>query len=73
MAAGKHAHLATELEQEILAGKYGWAGGLPGASELAQKWKLSINTVKNALSLLEGKNLIEKRGIGYYVKEKKES
>jgi DNA-binding GntR family transcriptional regulator len=67
MAAGKHTALATELEKDILAGKFGWEGGLPSAGELAQKWGMSINTVKNSLSLLEGKNLIEKRGIGYYV------
>lgn len=63
----KHTILAIELEKEILAGKYGWQGGLPGTSELAQAFTMSINTVKNALALLEGKNLIEKRGIGYYV------
>ncbi len=67
MATGKHANLAIELERDILAGKYGWEGGLPSASELAQTWNMSINTVKNALSLLEGKDLIEKRGIGYYI------
>jgi len=67
MAIGKHVSLATELEKEILAGTYGWEGGLPSTSELAQKWNISINTVKNALSLLEGKNLIKKRGIGYYI------
>ncbi len=67
MALGKHVALAIELEKDILAGKYGWEGGLPSTSELAQRWNMSINTVKNSLSLLEGKNLIEKRGIGYYV------
>jgi DNA-binding GntR family transcriptional regulator len=67
MAVGKHLTLATELEKDILAGKYGWEGGLPSASELAQTHNMSVNTVKNSLSLLEGKGLIEKRGIGYYV------
>jgi DNA-binding GntR family transcriptional regulator len=67
MPVTKHTTLATELEKDILSGKYGWEGGLPSASELAQTWNMSINTVKNALSLLEGKNLIEKRGIAYYV------
>ncbi|MBV9689624.1 MAG: GntR family transcriptional regulator [Ktedonobacteraceae bacterium] len=67
MAVGKHLALATELERDILAGKYGWEGGLPSASELAQACNLSVNTVKSALAVLEGKNLVEKRGIGYYV------
>ena len=67
MATGKHTNLAIDLERDILAGKYGWEGGLPSASELAQTWNMSINTVKSALALLEGKDLIEKRGIGYYI------
>jgi DNA-binding GntR family transcriptional regulator len=67
MVANKHSSLASELEKEILTGKYGWEGGLPTASELTQLWKMSINTVKNALSLLEGKGIIEKRGTAYYV------
>jgi GntR family transcriptional regulator len=67
MAAGKHTTLAAELEKNILSGKYGTEGGLPSASELAQKWDMSVNTVKAALALLEGKNLVEKRGLGYYV------
>src|SRR4029077_3331204 len=67
MAAGKHLGLANELEREILSGKYGWEGGLPSASDLAQTWNLSLNTVKSALAVLEGKSLVEKRGIGYYV------
>jgi DNA-binding GntR family transcriptional regulator len=64
----KRLSIATEIEKEILSGKYGWEGGLPAASELAQKREVSINTIKNALALLEGKGLIEKRGTGYYVK-----
>jgi DNA-binding GntR family transcriptional regulator len=67
MAVGKHLTLAIELEKDILAGKYGYEGGLPSASELAQTHSLSINTVKSALAVLEGKDIIEKRGIGYYV------
>jgi DNA-binding GntR family transcriptional regulator len=67
MPVSKHTTLATELEKDILSGKYGWEGGLPTTSELAQTWNMSINTVKNALALLEGKDLIEKRGIAYYV------
>lgn len=67
MAVGKHIALANDLEQEILKGTYGWEGGLPSANELAQRRNMSINTVKNALAILEGKDLIEKRGIGYYI------
>ena len=68
MAKGKHTTLAEELEKDILSGKYGSEGGLPSTIEIAKKWGMSVNTVKNSLALLEGKNLIEKRGIAYYVK-----
>lgn len=67
MVVGKHIALANELEKDILTGKYGWEGGLPSTGELAQNHNMSINTVKSALALLEGKDLIEKRGIGYYI------
>ena len=67
MAVSKHAALAAELEKDILSGKYGWEGGLPTTSELAQQWNMSINTVKIALTVLETKDLIERRGAGYYV------
>jgi DNA-binding GntR family transcriptional regulator len=67
MTVSKHAALAAELEKGILSGKYGWEGGLPTTSELAQQWNMSVNTVKIALTVLETKDLIEKRGAGYYV------
>jgi DNA-binding GntR family transcriptional regulator len=67
MTVSKHSALAAELEKEIFSGRYGWEGGLPSVSDLAQKWNMSINTVKAALAVLEGKDIIEKRGIGYYV------
>jgi DNA-binding GntR family transcriptional regulator len=68
MAAEKFTALAIELEKDILTGKYGWEGGLPTVSELAQKWNMSINTIRNALSILDGKGLVEKRGASYYVR-----
>jgi DNA-binding GntR family transcriptional regulator len=67
MTVSKHAALAAELEKDILSGKYGWEGGLPTTSELAQQCNMSVNTVKIALTVLETKDLIEKRGAGYYV------
>lgn len=67
MAEGKHIALANSIEKDITSGKFGKEGGLPAVSEIAQEHRLSINTVKNALAVLEGKGLIVKRGIGYYV------
>jgi DNA-binding GntR family transcriptional regulator len=63
----KQTMLANELEREIMAGAYGWEGGLPNLADIAQRWNMSINTVKASLAGLEGKGVIEKRGGGYYV------
>jgi DNA-binding GntR family transcriptional regulator len=70
MAEQKYGTLATELEKDIQSGRYGWEGGLPTVSELAEKWNMSINTIRQALTILESKGLIEQRvrGAGYYVK-----
>ena len=67
MAASKQTALANELEKEINAGAFGWEGGLPSLQELAQRQNMSVNTVKAALALLEGRGIIEKRGGGYSV------
>lgn len=68
MAEQKYGPLAAELEKEIQSGKFGWEGGLPTVSDLAEKHNMSVNTIRQALSILEGKGLIEKKGAGYYVK-----
>lgn len=63
----KYIPLANELRKDILSGKYGAFGGLPGASEIASSQAIAINTVKAALTLLEREGIIVKRGIGYFV------
>lgn len=59
--------LANDLRRDILAGKYGTEGGLPGVEELARRSKLSINTVYRSLTLLLGEKLIVERDRNYFV------
>lgn len=63
----KHILLANDLRKDILSGRYGIEGGLPGPNELARRSGYSRVTVNSALSLLEGERLIIKRDVGYYV------
>jgi len=67
MVAVKHAALANELRKEILSGRYGSEGGLPVVSEIARNHSMAINTVKVALSRLEGEGLIVNRAGNFYV------
>lgn len=67
MVAAKYVTLAAELRKEVLAGRYGPEGGLPTAREIAANHSMAINTVKVALSRLEGEGLIVQRGGNYYV------
>lgn len=67
MVAPKHIAVANDLRKEILNGRFGPEGGLPPTSELAKKHGVVINTVKVALSRLEGEGLIIQRGQNYYV------
>lgn len=67
MAVRKNVELANQLRKDILAGKYGPEGGLPGPSELAKKHSIARNTVNSALALLEGEKLIIKRDAAFYV------
>lgn len=63
----KNVELANLLRKDILAGKYGTEGGLPGANELARRSGYARNTVNSALALLEGEKLIIKRDAAFYV------
>ena len=63
----KYTELANQLRKEILSGKYGTEGGLPGADELTRRSGLARNTVNSALALLEGEGLIKSRDRVFYV------
>jgi DNA-binding GntR family transcriptional regulator len=59
---------ADELRKEILSGRYGWEGGLPGISELTRRSGLKANTIYRSLAILMGEHLIIQRDQAYYVR-----
>lgn len=63
----QYVELANELRKDILSGKYGTEGGLPGVEELKRRSGLSINTIYRTLSLLAGEKLIVERDRSYFV------
>ena len=67
----KYTQLAERLKEEIARGEYRGGERIPGENELAQRYGMSRQTVRQALSLLEQEFLIERRqGSGTYVREK---
>ena len=65
----KYAQLFERLKREILRGAYQKGQRLPGENEMAQEYGMSRQTVRQALSLLEQEQLIERRqGSGTYVR-----
>jgi len=63
----KHIILANEIRKDILAGRYGMEGGLPGLDELTRRSGLARNTVRSALLILEGEKVIVERDRNYFV------
>ncbi len=63
----QYQQFASDLRRDILSGRYGWEGGLPGIQELVKRSGLAANTIYRALSLLVGERLIEQRDKAYYV------
>lgn len=62
--------LFDRLKEEIAQGVYRSGEKIPGENELAEKYGMSRQTVRQALSLLEQELLIERRqGSGTYVRE----
>ena len=65
----KYAQLFERLKREILRGAYQKGQRLPGENEMAQEYGMSRQTVRQALSLLEQEQVIERRqGGGTYVR-----
>lgn len=60
--------LACKLEERIRARLYGTEGGLPPTQEIADTYNMSVSIAKQALTYLEGKGLLEKKGPTFYVK-----
>ena len=69
--SAKYVKLFEQIKSEILTGEYRSGEKIPGENELAQKYGMSRQTVRQSLSLLEQEGLIERRqGSGTYVAEK---
>ena len=65
----KYFQLFGLLKNEINRGIYQSGQKIPGENELAEKYGMSRQTVRQALSLLEQESLIERRqGSGTYVR-----
>lgn len=67
MTVPQYQQFASDLRRDILSGRYGWEGGLPGIQELIKRSGLAANTIYRALSLLVGERLIEQRDKAYFV------
>lgn len=66
----KYGQLFSQLKEEIARGVYRSGEKIPGENELAEKYGMSRQTVRQALALLEQEMLIERRqGSGTYVRE----
>lgn len=68
--APKYHRIADELRQRINGGTYPAGTRVPTETDLADQFKVSLPTLRQALSVLRAEGLIESRhGIGTFVKE----
>ena len=66
----KYETITRELRQEIASGKLKPGETLPSQTALAKQHRVSIPTVQQALSILEGEGLIDQvQGIGTHVRQ----
>jgi len=66
-----YVQVADWLESMIESGEYQIGTKLPSEGEMAQKFQLNRNTIRQAISLLVQKGYVEKqRGVGTFVKSK---
>jgi len=66
-----YVQVSEYLEKRIKTEKYRIGAKLPSEGELAGLFQLNRNTIRQAISLLVQKDLVEKqRGVGTFVKEK---
>ena len=67
VARRKQDILANDLRKDILSGKYGTEGGIPGLDELVRRSGLARNTVRAAMTTLEEEKLIVEQDRNYFV------
>lgn len=67
--ANRYQHVADELRRLIDAGVWPVGERLPPESELAERFRVSTPTLRNALEVLQSEGLVEKRhGSGNFVR-----
>ncbi|MFI6084604.1 GntR family transcriptional regulator [Streptomyces sp. NPDC051217] len=67
--ANRYQHIADELRRLIAAGTWLVGDRLPSEPELAARYRVSTPTLRNALEVLQGEGLVEKRhGSGNFVR-----
>src|SRR5215203_2542583 len=68
--APKYQRAADELRRRISDGEYAPGDRLPPETALAEQFRISLPTVRQAISVLRAEGLLESRhGIGTFVKE----
>jgi DNA-binding GntR family transcriptional regulator len=68
--APKYQRIADELRRRIQTGEYATGARMPAETDLTAQFKVSLPTVRQALSVLRAEGLVESRhGIGTFVKE----
>jgi len=68
--APKYHRIADELRREIRAGTYAPGTRLPAETALADRFRVSLPTIRQALAVIRAEGLVESRhGIGTFVKE----
>jgi len=68
--APKYQRIADELRQQIRAGEYPLGERMPAETDLTDRFRVSLPTIRQALAVLRAEGLIESRhGVGTFVKE----
>ncbi|MDL2217353.1 GntR family transcriptional regulator [Christensenellaceae bacterium OttesenSCG-928-M15] len=68
MEQSKYASLANSLREDIFTGKYQMGEKLPSENELCKELRLSRQTIRQAIGVLEQEGIVERRqGSGTYI------
>ena len=66
----KYQRIADEIRRDVQAGTYPPGGQLPAETALAERFRVSVPTIRQALGVLRVEGVLESRqGIGTFVKE----
>ena len=65
----RYLQLAQLLRQDIMSGTWGAGDMLPGENAIASRYEVSPQTVRSAVAVLRGEDLVEtRRGAGTFVR-----